>query len=75
MVWGETLPSGRERAIETLIDMEPQGSFYRAARVLVSLRGSSRIFYVDKEAVSAAMPFLKTLSPPCLCVIFYWLVD
>lgn len=37
MVWGETLPSGRERAIETLIDMEPQGSFYRAARVLVSV--------------------------------------
>jgi hypothetical protein len=36
MVWGENLPSGRERAIETLIDMEAQGSFYRAARVLVS---------------------------------------
>ena len=36
MVWGKTLPSGRERAIETLIDMEPQGSFYRATRVLVS---------------------------------------
>jgi len=34
MVWGKTLPSGRERAIETLIDMEPQGSFYRATRVL-----------------------------------------
>jgi hypothetical protein len=40
MVWGESLPSGRERAIETLIDMEPQGSFYRAARVLVSLFSS-----------------------------------
>jgi hypothetical protein len=33
----ENLPSGRERAIETLIDMEPQGSIYRAARVLVRL--------------------------------------
>ncbi len=32
----ENLPSGREQAIETLIDMEPHGSFYRAARVLVS---------------------------------------
>jgi hypothetical protein len=27
---------GRERAIEALIDREPQGDFYRAARVLVS---------------------------------------
>ena len=36
MVWGENLPSGRERAIETLIDMEPQGSICRAAPVLVS---------------------------------------
>jgi hypothetical protein len=26
---------GRELAIETLIDMEPEGAFYRAARVLV----------------------------------------
>ncbi|CAB9500257.1 Probable E3 ubiquitin-protein ligase hulA [Seminavis robusta] len=34
MVWGEGVPSGRERAIETLIDREPQGTFYRAARVL-----------------------------------------
>ena len=34
-MWGETLPSGRERAIETLVDMEPHGPFYRAARVLV----------------------------------------
>mmetsp|Transcript_5454 Transcript_5454/g.16050 ORF Transcript_5454/g.16050 Transcript_5454/m.16050 type:complete len:561 (+) Transcript_5454:547-2229(+) len=30
----ETLPSGRERAIETLIDMEPQGAMYRTARLL-----------------------------------------
>lgn len=29
-------PSGRELAIEALIDREPQGSFYRAARVVVS---------------------------------------
>jgi len=35
MVWGDAHPSGRERAIETLIDKEPQGAFYRAARVLV----------------------------------------
>jgi hypothetical protein len=35
MIWGETLPSGRERAIEALVDMDPEGSFYRAARVLV----------------------------------------
>jgi hypothetical protein len=26
---------GRELAIEMLIDMEPEGAFYRAARVLV----------------------------------------
>ena len=32
----ENLPSGRERAVETLIDMEPRGPFYRASRVLVS---------------------------------------
>lgn len=30
------MPSGREEAIETLVDMDPQGSFFRAARVLVS---------------------------------------
>ena len=30
-----SLPSGRERAIETLIDMEPHGAMHRAARVLV----------------------------------------
>lgn len=36
MVRGEMLPSGRERAIETLIDRDPQGSFHRATRVLVS---------------------------------------
>jgi hypothetical protein len=41
MVWGESLPSGRERAIETLVDMKQQGPFYRAAKVLVSdLRAS-----------------------------------
>jgi hypothetical protein len=28
-------PTGRERAIETLIDREPQGNFYRASRVVV----------------------------------------
>jgi hypothetical protein len=28
---------GRERAIEALIDREPQGDFYRAARVVVSV--------------------------------------
>jgi len=33
-MWRE-VPSGREEAIETLVDMDPQGSFYRAARVLV----------------------------------------
>lgn len=33
----EGLPSGRERAIETLIDSEPNGACYRAARILVSL--------------------------------------
>lgn len=30
------MPSGREEAIETLVDMDPQGNFFRAARVLVS---------------------------------------
>jgi hypothetical protein len=29
------IPNGRERAIETLIDLEPHGAFYRAARVMV----------------------------------------
>ena len=28
--------TGRERAIEALIDREPQGDFYRFARVVVS---------------------------------------
>ncbi|KAG7353154.1 HECT-domain ubiquitin-transferase [Nitzschia inconspicua] len=32
-MWGEP-PSGREQAIETLIDMDPNGSFYRASRIL-----------------------------------------
>lgn len=31
------MPSGREEAIETLVDMDPQGNFFRAARVLVRL--------------------------------------
>jgi hypothetical protein len=44
MVMGDGLPSGRERAIETLIDMEPQGALYRAARVLV--RETWYFFYV-----------------------------
>jgi hypothetical protein len=30
-----TASGGRERAIEALIDREPAGDFYRAARVLV----------------------------------------
>lgn len=34
MVWGEGIPSGRDRAIETLIDVEPHGAFHRAVRVL-----------------------------------------
>jgi hypothetical protein len=29
------MPSGREEAIETLVDMDPEGNFFRAARVLV----------------------------------------
>ena len=33
---GEQLPSGRERAIETLIDSEPNGASYRANRIRVS---------------------------------------
>lgn len=37
-MWVDNPPSGRERAIETLIDMEPHGPFYRAARVLVSAK-------------------------------------
>lgn len=40
---GEGLPSGRERAIETLIDSEPNGAAYRAARILVSAALSSRL--------------------------------
>jgi len=40
MVLEGTLPSGREKAIETLIDMEPQGAYYRAARVVVSQASS-----------------------------------
>lgn len=44
MATGDGLPSGRERAIETLIDMEPQGALYRAARVLV--RETWYFFYV-----------------------------
>lgn len=31
---GEKLPSGRDRAIETLIDLEPNGACYRASRIL-----------------------------------------
>ena len=36
MVMWKEMPSGREEAIETLVDMDPQGNFYRAARVWVS---------------------------------------
>ena len=32
---GSVATGGRERAIEALIDREPQGDFYRAARVIV----------------------------------------
>jgi hypothetical protein len=30
-------PTGREWAIESLIDRDPEGCFYRAARVVVSI--------------------------------------
>ena len=38
-MWGDTPPmnSGRERAIERLIDADPNGAHYRASRILVSL--------------------------------------
>ena len=32
---GSAATGGRERAIEALIDREPQGDYYRAARVIV----------------------------------------
>jgi hypothetical protein len=35
------LPTGRERAIETLIDSEANGACYRAARILVRLDDDS----------------------------------
>jgi hypothetical protein len=31
-------PSGRERAIEALIDRESEGCFYRASRIVVSMK-------------------------------------
>eukprot|EP00980_Cylindrotheca_fusiformis_P007400 scaffold1525_cov142-Cylindrotheca_fusiformis.AAC.200 len=42
MVWGEALPSGRERAIETLIDMEPQGGI-RTPSHITSAQFSNKV--------------------------------
>ena len=39
MAW--PAPTGRERAIEALIDREPHGDYYRAARVVVRRAGVS----------------------------------
>eukprot|EP00934_Nitzschia_sp_Nitz4_P003657 Nitzschia sp. Nitz4//scaffold7_size249615//147593//154025//NITZ4_001184-RA/size249615-processed-gene-0.359-mRNA-1//-1//CDS//3329558463//3647//frame0 len=33
-MWSDDPPSGREQAIETLVDMEPHGSYYRASRIM-----------------------------------------
>jgi hypothetical protein len=35
VLWNSQGPTGRERAIESLIDREPHGNYYRAARVVV----------------------------------------
>jgi hypothetical protein len=37
VLWNSQGPTGRERAIESLIDREPHGNYYRAARVVVRL--------------------------------------
>ena len=63
MVLEGSLPSGRERAIETLIDMEPQGAFYRAARVLVRLgrRHCSRRHFIDIFTVCTNILFFSSI--------------
>ncbi|KAI2489760.1 HECT-domain (ubiquitin-transferase) [Fragilaria crotonensis] len=51
---GEQLPSGRERAIETLIDSEPNGASYRANRIrdeLVPNALSSRPNLITRSAL------------------------
>jgi hypothetical protein len=45
---------GRERAIETLLDREPNGNFYRAARVLVS----------EVKECSSFLSFLERIPMP-----------
>jgi hypothetical protein len=37
VLWNSQGPTGRERAIESLIDREPHGNYYRAARVVVRI--------------------------------------
>jgi hypothetical protein len=37
IMMGEGVSSGRERAIETLVDSEPSGAHYRASRILVRM--------------------------------------
>lgn len=51
------MPSGREEAIETLVDMDPQGSFFRAARVLVSF--------------IAVATCLKVYRLDCICLLCF----
>jgi len=37
MVFSSAAPTGRELAIQALIDREPHGDYYRAVRVAVSV--------------------------------------
>ena len=68
-------PSGRERALETLIDMDTQGSLYRAAKALVSLSSLllSYIFYVlapPKISVASAYDQLYRFSDHLFAALF-----
>jgi hypothetical protein len=68
------VPSGREQAIETLLDMEPQGSFYRASRVLVRDRDHRCLIFfrvglvhlsIDKNLYKQRVHFIINL-----CTLF-----
>jgi hypothetical protein len=64
VLWNSQGPTGRERAIESLIDREPHGNYYRAARVVVSSEREYRC-YIPEDAESERIWREDTI--PCQC--------
>ena len=74
------MPSGRDHAIETLVDMDPQGNFFRAARVLVSSwliwkEGYRNYLPLRLESVSEKNFASSIFSSPYFILLFSVICD